>query len=184
MARALREEFLERAACSMVSSSPSTSAFVMAEKLNTLADSRMVSTPATRAICCFACGSLFVPGWTASQARESFTTSYRTVKRGAEPVRQAVHKSVVHECQTCHRKTVISFQKPAKLKRPSSTNTNEPVPAKIPPQGSSSAKSTAKQRAKDRKSKQGLQALLLNSRSKQNTTASIPPSLDLMDFMK
>ena len=168
----------------MVSSGPSTSAFLMAEKLNSLADSHMVSTPATRATCCLACGSLFVPGWTASQARESFTTSHRADRRGAQLVRQTLQKNVVHECQSCHRRTVISFQKPAKLKKPSYTSFNEPAVAKVPLQRPSPAKSTAKQRAKDRKSKQGLQALLSNSRTKQKTTASKSPPLNLMDFMK
>jgi hypothetical protein len=180
MTQELRDAFLKKAACFALLDSPSTSAFLMAESFDSLAASNLAISPALKATCCSACGCLFVPGWTAIQARQS-QQSYADefVERSS---RQVPRKNVVHQCCLCHRKSVITTKKPGGLQKGKTANSNKPVAARPPPEGSSSVKSTAKQRAKDRKLNQGLQALM-SSRSKRETAASTP-SFDLMDFMK
>lgn len=180
MAQRLRDAFLENAACFMINESPSTSAFVMAERLDTLFASNLAVSPGLKATCCSACGCLFVPGWTATQARESRPSC--TEKRIEKPGRRVSRQNIVHQCRLCHRESIMKTEKPRELKGRNVVTLNVPVAAKSPSEGPVSAKSTAKQRAKDRKSNQGLQALM-SSKSKQKTAASTP-SFDLMDFMK
>ena len=180
MTQELRDAFLKKAACFALSDSPSTSAFLMAESFDSLAASNLAISPALNATSCLACGCLFVAGWTATQVRGS--RQRYTDERVERPSRQVPRKNVVHQCCLCHRKSVITIEKPGELQKGKTANSNKLTAARPPPEGSSSAKSTAKQRAKDRKLNQGLQALM-SSRSKQKTAASTP-SFDLMDFMK
>lgn len=182
MARAIRDGFLDRAACFAVTSSPSTSAFLVAERLDASAASHLAISPAFRTTCCLSCGCLFPPGWTASVTRESRASDLQFRERGGKLSHQAWHKEVIRECRSCHHKTVITVRKPVKLKQRGKVKFIKDAAVTLPSEGPSSAKLTAKQRAKDRKSKEGLQALM-SSRSKQKTAASTP-SFDLMDFMK
>jgi hypothetical protein len=182
MAKNLRDAFLERASCFTATSSPSTSAHLMAEKLDSLATSHTTAGIMLKATCCLACGRLFIPGWTATTEQKA--TPSRT------PVRERcghVTKKITHACPSCHRKTTTVIQQPRKLEGPRKEKSDRLLPAKSAPPDTllkeqSPSRSTAKQRAKERKSKQSLQALL-SSRSKRKSGAS-SSSLDLMDFMK
>lgn len=182
MAQALRETFLERAACFASTSSPSTSAFLLAENLALLADSHTAIKPALRSTCCLACGGLLVPGWTSSLEREKTTSGLHSAVYSGKRGRLLSRKHILHTCHSCHRRTVITVKKPTKLKGGSRVAFNKSIADKSPSEGPSFTKSNAKQRARERKSHQGLQALI-SSKAKLKTAASTP-SFDLMDFMK
>jgi hypothetical protein len=182
MAQNLRDAFLERAACFSATSSPSTSAHLMAEKLDSLATSHTAAGVMLRATCCLACGRLFVPGWTATTEQKAIPTSPPVKRRRGHAI-----KKITHACHSCHRNTTTVIQQPRIVEGPRGVKSDRLLPAKSAPLNAlskeqSPSRSTAKQRAKERKSKQGLQTLL-SSRSKQKSGAS-SSSLDLMDFMK
>jgi hypothetical protein len=180
MAQRLRDTFLEKAACFMIKDSASTSAFVMAERLDALSTSNLTISPVLKALCCLACGCLLVPGWTATQLRENWQSSAE--KRIKKPSRQVSRKHIVRRCRSCRRKSTMAVERPRAPKERNVVTSHVAVPAKDIAQGPGVAKSTAKQRAKDRKSNQGLQALI-GSKDQQKIAASTP-SFDLMDFMK
>jgi hypothetical protein len=176
MAQNLRDAFLDRAACFTATGSPSTSAHLMAEKLDSLGASHTAAGLKLRATCCLACGRLFVPGWTATTEQKATPPTTPVRER-----RGHATKKITHTCHSCHRNTTTAIQQPRKVK------SDRLLPAKSAPldtllKEQIPSRSTAKQRAKERKSKQGLQTLL-SSRSKQKSGAS-SSSLDLMDFMK
>jgi hypothetical protein len=182
MAQNLRDAFLERAACFSATSSPSTSAHLIAEKLDSLATSHTAAGLMLRATCCLACGRLFVPGWTATTKQNATPPSTPVRER-----RGHATKKITHACHSCHRNTTTVIQQLRKVEGPRKVKCDRLLPAKFAPldtllKEQSSSRSTAKQRAKERKSMQGLQTLVSN-RSKQKSGAS-SSSLDLMDFMK
>lgn len=180
MAQRLRDTFLEKAACFLTKDTPSTSAFLMAERLDVLSASNLAVSLALKATCCLACGCLLLPGWTATQAREN-SHSYPE-KRIDKPGRQGSRKNIVRRCRSCHRKSTMAIKKPSEPKGRNVVTSRMADEAKDTTQRPSVAKSTAKQRAKDRKSNQGLQALM-SSKDKQKIAASTA-TFDLMDFMQ
>ena len=179
MAQAPRDIFLERAACFAVTNSPSTSTYLMAEKLDSLRTSHAPVSPVLRATCCLACGCLYIPGWTASKHREERRAQSSFAERGRKDKHYTTRKHIIHTCQLCHRKTTIAVQKPTRTKEALALTRSALAETRAEDKAQ---KSTAKQRAKSRQSKQGLQALM-SSRAKQKAVAT-SSSLDLMDFMK
>ena len=180
MAQAQRDMFLERAACFTAMSNHSTSAFLTSERLDSLAASNTAVSPMLKAICCLACGSPVILGRTSSTDREESTGKTAIARRGRKVNPLKARKTLVRTCELCHRKTTVAIPRLTKARESIRLAPTGSALVKTLSEEKSASKPTARQRAKDRKSKQALQ-VLIDSKSTQKAPKS---SLDLMDFMK
>ena len=182
---ALRRVFLENSSRYLAVSSPSTSAHLMAERLALNIDDGRAATKDLYDYICVACGTLMIIGWNAV-TRQS---QQRTTSKTRKCERRGRHNNFAQTCQVCHRETitVLHFEKDAtktatKTARPKSKASIPPTQATENPLNVSKGaeKTSSKQRAKTRKEKSGLQALL----SKSRQIAASSSTLSLMDLMK
>ena len=178
----IRESFLEKASRQMFAASPSTSAHIAAENISL---NRSVKPNNNYTQTCGGCGTLAVPCWTSS--------TLAGAKRGklagtpSSQRKQLQPKSASRKCKICGSVTKLSHHNSQKPKRHASepvkpTKVESPtaeVPLSIPQRPTSDSKVSSKKRARARKDREGLQALL-----NKNKGASATPALDLMDFMK
>ena len=177
----LRRSFLESSSQYLAVSSPSTSAHLMTERLALTIDDERTATKVLRNKACNACGTLVILGWNAITTRSPQKISATTRKRARRG-----RRALVQACKVCHRETITALHieagaaNAAQPKRKVSISATQAI--ETPLNGNKKAeKTSSKQRAKTRRDKSGLQALL--TKSKQQTPASFA-TLDLMDFMK
>ena len=176
----LQAAFLENSSRYLAVSSPTTSAHLMTERLALNSNGERASTKALRGNVCNACGTLIILGWNAMMGQRQQTTSTATQKQ----IRKSRRK-LIQVCRVCLRETVNALAvipNPVKATQPRSSASMTSNQATEAPRGASKGaeKASSKQRAKARKEKSGLQALL--NKSKQDSATS--STLDLMDFMK
>lgn len=129
---------------------------------------------------CPACGSLEVELWTVKCAQTTNDESRTSTTAAADLQPSGL---VIHKCQKCSRSRKVPLREPvptpASETRSSAShmpknelNNAKEVDAKV-------QKASSKKRAKERKSRQGLQALM--GKKDDNTKSS--NAFDLMDFM-
>jgi hypothetical protein len=178
----LQAAFLESSSRYMAISSPSTSAHLMTERIALRTDSEHAAAKDLRDNVCNACGTLMVLGWNATMGHGQKPCSNTTQR----PIRKR-QRRLIQVCRVCHRQTVtalgvkVNAVKGGQPTSSPSTTSKHPVeaPATL---NKAAEKTSGKQRAKARKEKSGLQALL--NKSKQTSASSSTFKLDLMDFMK
>jgi hypothetical protein len=180
-AQEMRIRYLQSSARMLFLSSASTSQHLSAQCLE-LAHSR--STPAWKEAvnACEACGGFLVPGWTTS-------IKVVTSKAKRNPTAQQKdgglrRKLLSRRCLFCNRvtKETVDQQWKRKDRQAQSPAVSHPPVAESPqdePVAEKSSKLSSKKRARARKDREGLQALL--NKSAQTKSA---PSLNLMDLMK
>lgn len=185
-----RHSFLATASQQLFESSPTTSAHLSAENVNL---QRVHQRFRGLGGCCRSCGTLAIPGVTSS-----LVTSRISGEPG--PKRRMKQKSftsrstTIQQCLACGRHTKETITKPNKSVRAISTTVVPPLqaPAQPPPAASvpdspgegskppsTEPKVSSKKRAKARKDREGLQALL----NKAKPSAG-PSKLNFMDMMK
>jgi ribonuclease MRP protein subunit SNM1 len=174
----LQAAFLENSSRYLAISSPSTSAHLMTERIALSTDGERAAAKGLRDNVCNACGTLMILGWNATMGHEHKLCSSTTQK----PIRKR-QRRLIQVCQVCHRETVIAWNavKGGQPTLSHSTTSKHPVEAPAT-MNKGAEKTSGKQRAKARKEKSGLQALL--NKSKQTSASSSTFKLDLMDFMK
>jgi len=174
----LQAAFLENSSRYLAISSPSTSAHLMTERIALSTDGERAAAKGLRDNVCNACGTLMILGWNATMGHEHKLCSSTTQK----PIRKR-QRRLIQVCQVCHRETVIAWNAVKGGQPTSSPSTTSKHPVEAPATMNKGAEKTSgKQRAKARKEKSGLQALL--NKSKQTSASSSTFKLDLMDFMK
>jgi hypothetical protein len=172
----LRSAFLEDSARLLAMSSSSTTAHLMSERIQMLIPDGKLLLRKLRQSTCLACGARrnFEESPTVLDARLDEWTQSLTGKSAS--------KSTI--CPRCHRITVV---RTTRISEPLQTsNSAKSATRKIPDSSShlshksaSVGKSNSKQRAKFRKEKTGLQALLSNHQQKTTSVTS----LSLLDLM-
>lgn len=179
----VRTKFLQSSARMILLSSPSTSRYLSSQSVE-LEHSRAILPSTGRENVCAACGNLLVPGWTSSMrtATEKEATKPRLVSEF-----KIRRRKLSQKCSSCHRiskQTTELKPNPRNLRRRPAVSTHatgkaahEELPAEDA--ADKSTKVSSKKRAKARKDRQGLQALL--DKSTQNKPRG---GLNLMDFMK
>ena len=178
---AARLSFLQTSARTLFLSSPSTSRHLLTQSTE-LAHSQNAHFRTNPEDACAACGSLLLPGWSTSI---SLAPERSKTRRGACSVEKHIHtKRLVRKCSTCDRITkgkVAYRPKHSKIKATTAAASQTAVEgiAVTKPASEKSNRTSSKKRAKARKDRQGLQALL--DRSLQNKSS---PRLDLMDLMQ
>jgi hypothetical protein len=179
-AQASRSRFLQDSARALFLSGTSTSRYLMIER------SQLMHATENKLDSCSACGSLLLPGWTASYGLASTKTKLKSTRNAKSREEQAHQKTRYLKCEVCHRvtKATVTFPLKSKQKRmmqnergPKAQSVAPPAPESVPEKSTKTLSS--KQRAKARRDREGLQSLL--NRSSQNRTAS---TLNLMDLMK
>ena len=174
----LQAAFLENSSRCLAISSPSTSAHLMTERIALSTDSEHAAAKGLRDNVCNACGTLMVLGWNTTIGhghKLCSSTMQRPIQKG--------RRRWILVCQVCHRETVTALNAVKGGQPTSSPSTTSKHPVEAPATMNKGAEKTSgKQRAKARKEKSGLQALL--NKSKQTSASSSTFKLDLMDFMK
>lgn len=173
----MQAAFLDESSRNLAAAAPSTSAHLMTQRLALLSEDERKPANILRHNVCSACGTLTALGWTARTARKSRSTQQQF--KGKKP-----HK-MIQVCLVCDRETVTDLHMaPKAVKTAQSKSTgamsSRPEPGTPLAISDTGEKASSKRRAKTRKEKSGLQALL--NQRKQTTTAS--STLDLLDFMK
>ncbi|KAI1614890.1 hypothetical protein EDD37DRAFT_630495 [Exophiala viscosa] len=173
--------FLQESARMLFLSSPSTSRYLSAQR-----NEVVLSGTARKRVrikgACTACGSLLVPAWTSDT--KAVTGKVKRGTDGTSKPDELRNRVVSSRCSTCNRitKDVVKVQltsrksltKPFALQaKQEEAVPHEELVAEQP------SKVTSKRRAKARKDREGLQALL--SKSAQNKPSR---GLNLMDLMK
>ncbi|EHY54055.1 hypothetical protein HRR83_004703 [Exophiala dermatitidis] len=184
-AQELRTKFLHNSARMILLSSPSTSRYLAHQSVE-LDYAQSTKSSSSAETVCAACGNLLLPGWTASTrivTRTTATTSKTTSRSNNRK------KILSRRCATCQRisKQVADISVDARRRRrtPAASVSEhrhmDVVPAESPAESApeKTTKTSSKKRAKARKDREGLQALL--NKSAQNKTG---PSLNLMDLMR
>ena len=176
-----RVDFLQASARILFLSSPSTSRHLSFQGLE-LADLQTPSGAYQSREACSACGNLLTPGWTSRTKAVTRLLKRRQVTRPEKE--QARGKTISKQCQVCLRTSretrILQLDTRKRQSRPSA-DFRKPVeePIQDQPVVEKSSKVSSKKRAKARKDREGLQALL--NKSTQNKPS---PSLNLMDLMK
>ena len=179
MANQQRARFLTRASQHLFATSPSTSAHLSSEHIafSRSTQNRMVIEQA-----CGGCGTLAVHGVTTSTVPKKKFPGHgpKNAKRTDRP------RSMRTSCHTCRRVTKRTLSVAPKPKRHSLKSTTAEIvekPVDNPPalakQSTSDVKTNSKKRAKARKDREGLRALLDKPQE-----SSMRPNLSLMDFRK
>jgi hypothetical protein len=181
-AQELRRMFLENAARNLFALTPATSKQLMLEHHEVGFSTSAYASPEMCAYCS-ACGSILLPQWTMDI---TFTTKQIKIIRkvGGEKILRSKIRS--QRCRKCRRITRTRVQiphnrnksKPELVKAPQ-TGQEEITSLDAGPETETTSKQSSKKRAKGRKDREGLRALL--NKSVQSRTA---PSLNLTDLMK
>ena len=174
----LQAAFLDESSRNLAAAAPSTSAHLMAERLALLSEDERKPANILRHNVCSACGTLTVLGWTAKTARQT-GSSHRQL-RGKKP------RKLVQICLVCYRETATDLHTTPQAVKTTQAKSTVAMSSRTelgmsPAASERGEKASSKRRAKTRKEKSGLQALL-NQRKQTTTTAS--STLDLLDFMK
>lgn len=179
-AQSLRTRFLQSSAQTMFLSSPSTSRQLSFESAE-LGHSQSSRLWHGSLGACTACGNLLLPGWTAST---DIVSSKVKTRRERPPKREEIRKKILSwRCLFCHRitkETVAIDSSSRKRDVPlfvTQERQEEGPGSVLAPE--KPTKSSSKKRAKVRKDREGLQALL-----DKRTQNKLAPSLNLMDLMK
>jgi ribonuclease MRP protein subunit SNM1 len=179
----LQVAFLENSSRYLAISSPSTSAHLMTERIALSTGNERATVKGPRDNVCNACGTLMILGWNTTMRHEQKPCKSTT----QIPIRKR-QRRLIQVCQVCHRETATTLSVKVNAVKggrptPSSSSTTNKHSAEAPATVDKRAEKTSgKQRAKTRKEKGGLQALL--NKSKQASASSSSLKLDLMDFMK
>ena len=189
--------FLQKASLQLFQCDSPTSAYLSSEHLALQRSTSAIAKTSRSLPSCRACGAHWISGVT-MDLRMIRPKRTKTSLRNKAISQSASSISVWAQCRACHRYQVIqsSIEKPTVIKE---SRRNEPAPIiqvsdssevqepakEQPPKRPSlesqvEPKSSGKKRAKVRKDKEGLQALL--NRSKPGTSTAKP--LDFTDFMK
>ncbi|KAF2447838.1 hypothetical protein P171DRAFT_441738 [Karstenula rhodostoma CBS 690.94] len=188
-----RLKFLRQAAYQLTTSAPTVSAALSSSFIQYVigAEDDMQHAKkewdTLRREACGACGSILLPGWSASVSHPSGRTTAQ--KRRSKPA-TLPSKTIVSTCSRCDRKSVQALQSrtpkhvSSKFTR-TKVETAKPLDAdKVIGQDQDKinklANATSKQRQKSRKG--GLQALLEKNKSQSSGLGGL--GLDLMDFMQ
>lgn len=175
-----RERFLQDAAASLPGSDASSADYLRRNALSIRALRDGTCQPAPSA-CCSACGSLEIESRHVELKNKQMNPSGANLatKIGAEAQRLYIRK-----CRKCSRSTkhpvTAAGTKPGKQIAEIDANgdeaktTDTPVLAPRPP----SAKSSSKKRAKERKDREGLKAVMAKPKDKSSAAG-----FSLMDFM-
>ena len=166
----LRSAFLEDSARLLTTSSPSTTAHLMSERIQMLIPDGKLLLSELRRSTCIACGAPrnFEESAIVLDARLSFGKSVTTSTT----------------CSRCHRITVVSAPRtsgPLQTSNSAKSARRKMLdsPSHLSHKPASVGKSNSKQRAKLRKEKTGLQALISNHQQKETSVTS----LSLLDLM-
>jgi RNase P subunit RPR2 len=178
----LRTVYLQDAAQSLASTSPSTASYLASESIQ-FEPANGTKTEAAvdhrRQTFCTACGNVFLPGWNCSITRGD--------KRPAEDsLKTPQRRTLGYHCQACHHDTkfyVPSLERVDEILRkedmPCSKASELGLQNKRPPGSTATpAKTGSKKRAKTRKENASLQLLL--KKSKEALRAA--PQLDFIDL--
>ncbi|POS80776.1 hypothetical protein DHEL01_v200821 [Diaporthe helianthi] len=200
-------QFLTDAAHLLSGSSPETSSFLMSRRTTLLVDHDVPVSDHQRQHVCSCCGHIMTPG----QGTELKIGLDKALKarvrkqpkaKGTPAAASSSQRPGISKVFTCGKcssytrlqlpapkalkargrnKKVDQHQVPPADKRPAATSaasaaTTSTEPARL------SANASSKKRAKNRKA--GLQALLINQRSGQNSSASSGLGLSFSDFLK
>ncbi len=179
----LKTTFLQDAAKSIATTSPSTASYLASESIELeLADGpgNIALTDNQRLTFCTACGNVFIPGQNCSIVRGDKDFATQALKNDQR-------RTVVYYCEACHHRTTFPLPSWKRLDSRNrensvsrSTNSNVDVKHQVSSDPTiAPAKTSSKKRAKVRKERAGLQSLL--KKSKEGTRAS--PPLSLMDLM-
>lgn len=182
-AASIKTAFLQNAATSVATISPSTAAYLGCELVQLQQAhgcQNKALTDHQRQTVCTACGNMFIPGWNCSIARGGKDPA----QDGFKKVRR---RTVVYHCQACYHHTSLCFPSP---KRRDNKRQQKDIPRStisdlaLPQQTSlnpaiAPTKTSSKKRAQARKDKLGLQSLLKKSREENEAS----PQFTLMDFM-
>jgi RNAse P Rpr2/Rpp21/SNM1 subunit domain len=179
----LKTTFLEDAAKSIATTSPSTASYLASESVQLKLDGGPQdegSTDQQRQTFCTACGSVFIPGWNCLMARGDKVFALNTPNK-------ARRHTISYRCLACHYRTDFILPSPKRVDskkqvknvvRSAAFCVKEKHPKSSDPT-TTPMKTSSKKKAKARREKAGLQSLL--KKSKEETIA--PPQLSLMDFM-
>ncbi|OCT44560.1 hypothetical protein CLCR_06346 [Cladophialophora carrionii] len=182
-AQKLRVRFLQQSACNLFLSTPGTSRQLMREsqELGHEVSSRVANRGQ---FVCAACGTILLPQWTVrSTIRTNKSTAGRKDLKNGKVTRRKVCSQRCSLCDHVTKDVISIASSPQKEKK-------QPAAAAAAQSSSenvmsadtsleSTSKSTSKKRAKARKDREGLQALLHRSAQTKN-----PPSLNLLDLLK
>lgn len=167
-------------------SSPSTSRHLQSQSTELAHSLPSLKTLPRSREACTACGNLFAPGWT---TETTITPRVGRRRQRTTPQKALVRSKLVSNlCLVCHRTTrEVGVFKVDIGKRQSKSSKTPAIASAASTEKTSldksvveqPAKTSSKRRAKARKDREGLQALL--SKSAQNKPA---PSLSFMDLMK
>ena len=172
-----RLKYLQDTGHMLFLSTPAISRQLLCER-NELGVRAMPTRPRSNDICT-ACGSILLAQWTMSSCLA--TTKVKIARKNLGKKPGARRKVRSQRCSFCYRvtKTAVALNKPCgKEEEPSSTGI-ESRPEEADISQLAHAKSSSKKRAKVRKDREGLQAML--SRTTQSKPAA---NLNLMDLMK
>lgn len=179
----IRSQFLYSSAQALFLSSPSTSQHLLRERVQMDREDNKI-IPDKMGHVCLACGNFLLSGWTTSTKLVSRgKKSTANINKRAPETSRVISKYL--KCSTCGRTTKQRSEVRVNKQRarhgqaePPNLDTKAPaVVADIKP--TTPSKLTSKQRAKARKDREGLQALL--GRTSQTAPT---PRLNLMDMMK
>ncbi|EXJ55355.1 hypothetical protein A1O7_08282 [Cladophialophora yegresii CBS 114405] len=182
-AQNLRVKFLQQSAFNLFLSTPATSRQLMRES-QALGHEASSQLPNRGQLVCAACGTILLPQWTMkSKIRAKRTRRGRKGLNHEKVTRQKVRSHCCSLCDNVTKNVIAIASSPRKDKKqpaaaaPAQSSLENIMRAE--PVLESNTKSTSKKRAKARKDREGLQALL--HKSAQTKT---PPSLNLLDLMK
>lgn len=172
----VRQRFLHSAAQRLCRTSPSTSAYLSTQGLST---NQLGSTKdSQQSIFCGTCGSLNTKAWNIKPATSETCGKEATTRpTNARPVKRVA----LRRCHVCGRLSKAAFDhtpgpvKAEKLSGSKPPRDSSPIPSSTVQQ----AKLSSKKRAKVRKDREGLQALLNKTKSAHSSSR-----MTLMDFMK
>jgi hypothetical protein len=179
----LKTTFLEDAAKSIATTSPSTASYLASESVQLKLDGgpqHEGSTDHQRQTFCAACGSVFIPGWNCFMARGDKVSTLNTPTN-------ARRRTISYRCLTCHSRTDFILPSPKRVDskkqvqnvvRSAALCVDEKHPKSSDPT-IAPIKTSSKKKAKARREKAGLRSLL--KKSKEESRA--PPQLSLMDLM-
>ena len=180
----LRAAFLDSASRLLFLADPSTSSYFGAERVDVFSVNGQAIPQHISDALCAGCGTLSVRGWTGSFNKPGSgcrkdSSDRATKKLGA----LSTERSRSRICSMCHRVTKLKHHiSPDLSGLPRATtirNLNSSSGKEPEISTKTAVKINSKQRAKARKSKEGLKALLGESKHKPDSSSA----LDLMDFM-
>ncbi|KAI4156518.1 MAG: hypothetical protein LQ340_000219 [Diploschistes diacapsis] len=188
-----RTRFLSTAARIYATTSPSTSAHLMAERLE-LCSSLDKKPKPDPAAACQACGTLLVTGLTSRKYTKSRQTSKETTahdrtaaetsvkarSQGRKLQRGPLEKLLIEECLGCRRETVHPLPTKSRVRNARPYHTSEAnMSSTVITESEKQTKRSASFRSRKKRQKGGLLAMA----KAEDDKAKAERSLDLMDFM-